>query len=499
MAAEALTPIDCSDQPLDIAFHPSRDILAAALVDGTVEFHDFSTRCIPSLSNAAHAKGNAKKDDVDDDNDEDDTILSTIEVHCNDIPKTKIRSAIHSEPSSSCRTLLFSSDGEYLYTAGNGGSIACLNTEIASSYHSSSASIVWKVDNASPHGINVLHQLEENAPPGPLLVSGDDEGVVRLWDIRLCSGNSENNLDRGNKKKHPFDRLMGLPQGCVASFHENKDYISGFATDATCNTLLASSADGVMSVIDLRMNYNANATTKQGEENAPVKSGQFHLIRQSDNQEDELLSICVLKGGKKVVCGTQTGVLNIWSWGIWGDVSDRFPGHPQSIDTLLKIDERTLLTGSSDGVVRVIQIQPDKMLGVLGDHGGFPVEKMNFSSGKKLLGSVSHDNFIRLWDASILADDDVEDNNIEESSMEEAESSAIVFASKAKSSMEEAESSGIGFASKAKSGGSDNEWEDMDDSDDSMDSDSDSDDDEAASKQKPKKFMTENESFFQDL
>ena len=37
MAAQALEPIDCSVQPLDFAFHPSKDILAAALVDGTVE------------------------------------------------------------------------------------------------------------------------------------------------------------------------------------------------------------------------------------------------------------------------------------------------------------------------------------------------------------------------------------------------------------------------------------------------------------------------------
>lgn len=46
MAAPLLQPIDCSVQPLDLAFHPSKDILAAALVDGTVEckcHHDVIT------------------------------------------------------------------------------------------------------------------------------------------------------------------------------------------------------------------------------------------------------------------------------------------------------------------------------------------------------------------------------------------------------------------------------------------------------------------------
>ncbi len=37
MAAQVLEPIECSVQPLDVAFHPTKTILAAGLVDGTVE------------------------------------------------------------------------------------------------------------------------------------------------------------------------------------------------------------------------------------------------------------------------------------------------------------------------------------------------------------------------------------------------------------------------------------------------------------------------------
>ena len=37
MAARVLKPIECSVQPLDLAFHPTKDIVAVALVDGTVE------------------------------------------------------------------------------------------------------------------------------------------------------------------------------------------------------------------------------------------------------------------------------------------------------------------------------------------------------------------------------------------------------------------------------------------------------------------------------
>ncbi len=53
-----------------------------------------------------------------------------------------------------------------------------------------------------------------------------------------------------------------------------------------------------------------------------------------------------------MVCGSQEGVLEIFSWNQFGDVTDRFPGHPNSVDALLKIDEDTLVTGSSDGLIR---------------------------------------------------------------------------------------------------------------------------------------------------
>jgi hypothetical protein len=45
-------------------------------------------------------------------------------------------------------------------------------------------------------------------------------------------------------------------------------------------------------------------------------------------------------------------------------------GHPESVTALLRYDEDSILTGSSDGLIRVLSIQPNKMLGVLGEHSG---------------------------------------------------------------------------------------------------------------------------------
>lgn len=53
----------------------------------------------------------------------------------------------------------------------------------------------------------------------------------------------------------------------------------------------------------------------------------LQIRAQSENDaDDELLSVVLLKGDKKVVTGTQSGVINLYSWGHMDDCSDRFPG-----------------------------------------------------------------------------------------------------------------------------------------------------------------------------
>ena len=73
-----------------------------------------------------------------------------------------------------------------------------------------------------------------------------------------------------------------------------------------------------------------------------------------------------MKRGRKVVCGSQEGVLDIFDYSDIEDISDRFPGHPSSVDALLALDDDIVMTGSSDGVIRIISILPNKMLGARG-------------------------------------------------------------------------------------------------------------------------------------
>ena len=424
---ESFVPVECSDQPLDFSFHPSRkNLVAAGLVDGTVEVHDIS--------------------ELQSDDDEADSLLSSSTIHATPVPTKEGKTR-----AGSCRSVLFSE--ACVYTGGSGGDLCALDAELVSTFSTNAPDpLLWRIEEASYQKYAPITIIREWSPH--MLASGDEGGGLRIWDTRLMG-------------KAPNARLPG---GCLHSWKTHDDYISDVQVSSDGNTLLASSADCTLSVYDLRM--------------ASSSGDRSTFLRRSDDIEDELLSMQIMKNGRKVVCGTGEGILAVWSWGTWGDVSDRFPGHPSSVDAILKVDEDTLLTGSSDGLIRVVQIHPDKLLGVLGDHGGFPIEKLEFNSDRSYVGSITHDSILRLWDARILSDD------YEGGELMDAE--------------DEIDARDLPRAQNEETGdNSDEDWEDMDDDDeDGMEDASDEDesgDEDSDGDDRGDRFKTENERFFEDL
>ena len=63
-----------------------------------------------------------------------------------------------------------------------------------------------------------------------------------------------------------------------------------------------------------------------------------------------------LQGGRKVVCGDGEGTLLLYHWGLWGDCTDRYPAHSDSVDSLLAIGDSVLCSGSSDGTVKYVHV-----------------------------------------------------------------------------------------------------------------------------------------------
>eukprot|EP00501_MAST-03F_sp_TOSAG23-6_P000268 GSMAST32.ASY1.ANO1.274.1 assembled CDS len=257
-----------------------------------------------------------------------------------------------------CRSLAYSDDGSIIFTGSSDCSVAATDA--------STGKCVWRKEKAHDSAINIVFSLPENHQN--TLATGDENGCVKIWDNRT--------------------------RECTHTSTISTDYISDMCYGAAAkNQLLYTSGDGCLSVFNL-------------------KKGKVEY--RSDDQEDELLSLQLIKNGKKVVCGTQGGVLVIFSYGDWSDRSDGFPGHPQSIEALLKIDEDTLITGSSDGIIRAVSVQPNRLIGVVGAHDDFPVEQLEFSRDQRTIASCSHDNIIKLWDVSMFFDkeSDEEDDTI---------------------------------------------------------------------------------------
>eukprot|EP00633_Aureoumbra_lagunensis_P002014 CAMPEP_0197289156 /NCGR_PEP_ID=MMETSP0890-20130614/6362_1 /TAXON_ID=44058 ORGANISM="Aureoumbra lagunensis, Strain CCMP1510" /NCGR_SAMPLE_ID=MMETSP0890 /ASSEMBLY_ACC=CAM_ASM_000533 /LENGTH=380 /DNA_ID=CAMNT_0042760355 /DNA_START=1 /DNA_END=1143 /DNA_ORIENTATION=+ len=248
------------------------------------------------------------------------------------------------------------------------------------------------------------------------IVAGYESGQIRIWDCTKMKGTWKNKVGGSvccslGLQENVF--AIGDDQGCISvwdvrsaptlggSLQVHEDYVSDL-TKAS-NLLLASGADGRLSILEPRKNLKR--------------------IAQSDPQDDELFCLQVMKQGKKVVCGTQTGALVIWSWDRWGDSSDRAIGHPESVDTMLKIDEDTLCTGSSDGIIRLVKIFPSlKILANLDNHSAFPIERLAHNADSSVIASISHDTIVRFFCLDDIQSSDHDNDENEMSSSESADS-----------------------------------------------------------------------------
>jgi len=143
---------------------------------------------------------------------------------------------------------------------------------------------------------------------GNIIATGDDDGIIKIWDLR----------EANKGKKHAIVMELAEHEGTISQMAYNHD----------CQQLLAAGCDGMLGVFDLR--------TKK-------------LYAMSDNFEEDLTSVCLLKNEKKVMVSTSEGVLNLFSWDFFGDCNDRIVGHPGAIDTMIKYDEDIVITGCEDG------------------------------------------------------------------------------------------------------------------------------------------------------
>ncbi|CAD6889180.1 unnamed protein product [Tilletia laevis] len=357
-----------------------------------------------------------------------------------------------------------------------------------------------------------------------LIVTGDDDGAVKLWDPRMpttsaSSSSSASTSEAPAAKKTKLSAAAGNVVNSiqpttatpVRTYAHHFDWISDLlwcdhlaqprtqnlpqkgkkkATAAAADQqqqdqpvtlrsrLVCTSGDGTLSVIDFRQGGSGSAGAG-AKADVGKKAGNVKGVEVSEDQEDELLAIAPVKGGSKFVVGTQLGTLSVWApTRAMLDHVDRIPGHPASVDAICPLydpsssssaendvvarfaqDDDVLLTGSSDGLIRILHIgPPHTLLGVLADHGGsgMPVERIR-RKGRWVV-SIGHESAIKWSDLAELLDGDSEDEDEEG----EGESSGVAGKKKKR-------------AVKGDDDSDDDEDEDEDEEEDEEDSDDDDD------------------------
>jgi len=376
-------------QVVDMAWHPHKPLFATAHVDGSVTLYRLP-RLTPKLKKR--------------------TATSTAAT---EQPKHTIIARLHHHKES-CRAIVFHPSGDFLYTGSADKSIAIIDMR------SIIPRLCFHLPNAHASALNCLELYDAN-----WLVSGDDDGFIRVWDLRAASPlddarrkNPNKNIlkaitpikkqNKGAKKagdemstpqpNHP----LGAALHPLISYEDCGDYISCFLPIPSRNKLVATSGDGHLYVYELRIGHVAallrgKPSKSLDNQSAEVTEDGFIVdtfFAMSEPISDDLSSVCLLKRGRKlVVAGRDEGVINIFKWDHFGvaedhfslDVAARASGvinaaeMASSIECMLKIDEDTVVTASSDGLVRLVQIHPNKLIAVLGNHEEFPVECIKLS------------------------------------------------------------------------------------------------------------------------
>nr|XP_020012737.1 WD repeat-containing protein 55 [Castor canadensis] len=242
----------------------------------------------------------------------------------------------------SCRAVVFSEDGLKLVTVSKDKAIHFLNVE--------QGQLERRISKAHGAPINSLLLVDEN-----VLATGDDTGGLRLWDQRK--------------------------EGPLMDMRQHEEYIADMALDPDKKLLLTASGDGCLGVFN-------------------IKRCRFELL--SEPQPGDLTSITLMKCGKKVACGSSEGTIYLFNWNGFGATSDRFALRAESIDCMIPVTESLLCTGSTDGIIRAVNILPNRVVGTVGQHAGEPVEELALSHCGRFLASSGHDQHLKFWDMAQL-------------------------------------------------------------------------------------------------
>jgi WD40 repeat protein/nucleoside phosphorylase len=232
------------------------------------------------------------------------------------------------------------------------------------------------------------------SPSGDLLVSGHDDGSVRLWDavsgqaIRTISGHfgavrsvafSPDGLTVASGSDDTKVRVWEVASGrALRAFEGHKKHVLSVAFNPDGQTLASGSADNTVQLWDL--------TTRRPRQF--FKGHRYHVT-----------SVTFSPDGKLLASGAGDKIVRLWDVAT-GRTLHAFEGHKKMVKAVaFSPDGLILVSGSSDQTVRVWEVATGRALRAFEGHKK-PVRSVAFSPDAMTVASGSDDKTVQMWEVA---------------------------------------------------------------------------------------------------
>jgi small GTP-binding protein len=241
-------------------------------------------------------------------------------------------------------------------------------------------------------------------PNGEKIVSGDEAGEVRIWNLITRRFSAIKYELEGEARAIALSQQgniavvgsSGYYDGGVNVFHlasakkiktlDADRSVIAVAVDRAGNRVVWGTYDGLVRCCDLKLKKRPFTLGKH-----PV-----HDVINADQLNDFISGVAIDSDGNTVV-STSGSVIKVW------DVSSRkrvftLSGHTEDVNCVaVTSDGKVAVTGSSDQTLRIWDLKLGKCTAVLEGHRN-AVNGVAITPDGRIVASASHDETVRVWD-----------------------------------------------------------------------------------------------------
>jgi len=276
----------------------------------------------------------------------------------------------NNEVSSSVNSVAFSPSGNYVVSGADDGTVR-----------------IWEVSKLQIGKISPLHRLKNGtiavrsvafSPDENHVISGGDDGTVRIWNI--ASGNQ-----------------IGAPLGRQESNQDNPSFMIRSVAFSPDGTYVVSGGD--------------DGFVRIWEVSSRLQIGEFKPFPSEDRAElNSVTSVIFSSDGYRVISGGDDGSIRIWEVSSGQQIGKPLWGHKKRNGSIavrsvaISPDDTQVVSGGDDGTVRIWNIEPSDSLERIFQvhktiiHGSSPVRSVAISPDGTHVISSGDDGAVRIWE-----------------------------------------------------------------------------------------------------